>query len=67
MIRLDPLDQQSAHVHRLVLLVVEVLIEKGTALVVSDFLVKRGTIPHESASLDEEEKVVLSSGALVAN
>jgi len=66
MIRLDPLDQQSAHVHRLVLLVVQVLIEKGTALAVFEFLVKRGTIPHESVTLDEEEKAVLSSGALIA-
>jgi len=32
---------------------------------VSRFLVKRGMIPHESATLDEEEKMVLSSDALV--
>ena len=44
----------------------EVLIEKGTVLAVSGFLVKRGTIPHESATLDEDKKVVLSSGVLVA-
>jgi len=42
----------------------EVLIEEGMVLVVSGFMVKRGTIPHESATLDEEEKMVLSSGAL---
>jgi len=44
----------------------EVLIEEGTVLAVSRFLVKRGMIPHESVTLDEEEKMVLSSGALVA-
>jgi len=44
----------------------EVLIEEGTVLAVSRFLVKRDMIPHESVTLDEEEKVVLSSGALVA-
>jgi len=48
-----------------VLLVAEVLIEKGTVLAVSGFLVKRGMIPHESAILDEEEKMVLFSDALV--
>jgi len=49
-----------------VLLEVEVLVEKGTSLAVFEFLVKRGTIPHESATLDEEGRAVLSSGALVA-
>jgi hypothetical protein len=44
----------------------EVLIEEGTVLAVFGFLVKREMIPHESATLDKEEKVVLSSGALVA-
>ena len=48
------------------LLVTEVLVEEGTVLVVSGFLVKRGMIPHESATLEEEEKMVLSSGVLVA-
>jgi len=66
MIRLDLLDQQSAQVHRLVLLVAEVLIEEEMVLAVSEFLVKRGTIPRELATLDEEEKAVLSSGVLVA-
>jgi len=45
--------------------VAEVLIEKGMVLAVSEFLEKRGTIPHESATLDEEEKAVLSSGIAV--
>jgi len=49
-----------------VLLVVEVLIEEGMVLAVSGLLVKRAMIPHESVTLDEEEKMVLSSGALVA-
>jgi len=46
--------------------VAKVLIEEGMVLAASRFLVKRGTIPHESATLDEEEKAVLSSGILVA-
>jgi len=66
MIRLDPLDRQSAQAHRLALLVAKVLVEEGTVLAVSGFLVKRGTISHESATLDEEGKAVLSSSVLVA-
>ena len=62
----NQLDRQSAQVHRLKLLVGEVLIEEGTVLAVFGFLVKREMIPHESATPDEEEKVVLSSGTLVA-
>ena len=42
------------------------LVEEETVLAVSGFLVKRGMIPHVSVTLDEEEKMVLSSGALVA-
>jgi len=49
-----------------VLLVAEVLIEEEMVLVAFGFLVKRETIPQESAILDEEEKAVLSYGALVA-
>jgi len=44
----------------------EVLVEEETVLVVSGFLVKRGMIPHKSVILDEEEKMVLSSDAMVA-
>jgi len=47
-------------------LVAGVLIEEEMVLVVSRFLVRRGTIPHESVTLDKEEKAVLSSGVLVA-
>jgi len=47
-------------------LVAEMLIEEEMVLVVSRFLVKREMIPRESATLDEEEKAVLSSGILVA-
>jgi len=36
-----------------VFLVAEVLIEEEMVLAVSGFLVKRGMIPHESATLDE--------------
>jgi len=49
-----------------VFLVAEVLIEEEMVLVASGFLVKRGMIPHDSATLDEKEKAVLSSGVLVA-
>jgi len=49
-----------------VFLVAEVLVEEEMVLAVSGFLVKRGTIPHESVTLDEEEKAVLSSSVLVA-
>jgi len=66
MIHSNQLDRQSAQIHRLVLLVAEVLIEEGTVLAVFGFLVKRGMIPRELATLDEQEKMVLSSGALVA-
>jgi len=46
--------------------VAEVLVEEEMVLAVSGFLVRRETIPHESVTLDEEEKAVLSSGVLVA-
>ena len=65
MIQLDLLDRQSVQAHRLVFLVAEVLIEEGTGLAESGFLVKTGTIPHESVTLDEEGEMVLSSDALV--
>jgi hypothetical protein len=48
-----------------VLLVAEVLVEEKMVLAAFGFLAKREMIPHESAILDEEEKAVLSSGALV--
>jgi len=65
MICSDQLDRQSAQVHRLVLLVAEVLDEEGTVLVVSGFLVKKVMILHGLVTLAEEE-MVLSSDALVA-
>ena len=34
-------------------------------LVVSESLVKKGTIPHESVTLEEEEEALLSSGVLL--
>jgi uncharacterized membrane protein YccC len=49
-----------------VLVVAEMLVEEETVLAVSGFLEKKVMIPHESATLDEEEKMVLFSGALVA-
>jgi len=47
-----------------VLLVAEVLDEEETILVVSGFLVKKVTIPHESVMLDKDEEMVLSCGVL---
>jgi len=44
----------------------KVLIEEKMVLAASGFLAKRETIPHESVILDEEDKAVLSSRALVA-
>jgi hypothetical protein len=35
------------------------------ALAVSGLLVKKETIPHESATLEEEEEAMLSSGVLL--
>ena len=63
---MDPLDRQSAQARRLMLLVAEVLVEEEMVLVVSGFLVKRGMIPHELVTLDEEKKAALSSGVSVA-
>ena len=63
---MDLLDRQFAQARRLMSLVAGVLIEEEMVLVVSRFLVRRGTIPHESVTLDKEEKAVLSSGVLVA-
>jgi len=44
-----------------VLLVAEV----ETVLVVSELLAKKGTIPHESVTLEEGEEVLLFSDALL--
>jgi len=48
-------------------LLAEVLLvaEVETVLAVSELLVKKGTIPHESLTLEEEE-VLLSSDVLLA-
>ena len=35
-------------------------------LAVSELLVKKGMIPHESVTLDEEEEAMLSSDILLA-
>jgi hypothetical protein len=58
---LIPLDRQSAQVHRLISLLAEVLLAVGVkmALAVSELLAKKETIPHESATLEEEEGVML--------
>ena len=48
-------------------LLAEVLLvaEVETVLAVSELLVKKGTIPHESVTLEEEEEALLSSGVLL--
>ena len=61
----DQPDRQPIQRHRLVLLA-RVLVEEDKVLLVFELLVKKEMIPHELATLDEEEKMVLSSGALVA-
>ena len=40
--------------------------EVEMVLVVSEPLVKKGTIPHESVTLEQEEEVMLSSDTLLA-
>ena len=61
------MDRQFAQAHWLVLLEAEVLpiVEVKMVLAVSGLLVKKGTIPLESRTLEEERKVVLSSGVLL--
>jgi len=48
-------------------LLVKVLLvaEVETMLVVSELLVKKGTIPHESVTLEEEEALLFSDALLV--
>ena len=48
-------------------LLAEVLLvaEVEMVLVVSEFLMKKGTTPHESVTLEEEEEVLLSSDILL--
>jgi len=48
-------------------LLAEVLLvaEVETVLVVSELLVKKGTIPQESVTLEEEEEALLSSDVLL--
>ena len=64
---MNPLDRQSAHVHQLMSLLAEVLLaaEVETVLAVSELLAKKGTNPHESVTLEEEEEALLSSDALL--
>ena len=61
------LDRRSAHVHRLISLLAEVLLvaEVEMVLVVSQLLVKKRTIPDESVTLEEEEEALLFSHALL--
>ena len=41
------------------------VVEVKMVLAVSGLLAKKGMIPHESVTLEEERKVVLSSGVLL--
>ena len=70
----SPYTIHSPHrlVHRLVLLIAgllveEMLVEEEMALAASGFVVKKGTILRESATLEEEKKVVLFSGVLATS
>jgi len=63
----DEPDRQSDQKHRLVLLVAEVLVEEEKLLLVSEFLVEKGTMLPGLETLDEEERMVLSSGALAGS
>jgi len=60
-------NRQSAQIHRLISLLAEVLLvaEMEMALAMSELLAKKETIPHESATLEEEEEAMLSSGVLL--
>jgi len=64
---LIPLDRQSAEVQQLISLLAVVLLvaEVKMALAVSELLAKKETIPHESATLEEEEEAMLSCGVLL--
>ena len=48
-------------------LLAEVLLvaEVETVLVVSELLAKKGMIPHESVTLDEEQEAMMSSAVLL--
>jgi len=48
-------------------LVEEMLVEEEIVLAAFGFLVKKGMILHELATLEEEKKVVLFSGVLAAS
>jgi len=50
-----------------VLLLAEVLVEGEKLLLVSEFLVEKGMMLPGSETLDEEERMVLSSGALAGS
>ena len=67
MLRLNPLDRRYAHVHRLMSLLAEALLvaEVEAVLVVSEPLVKKGMIPHESVTLEEGGASLFSDALLV--
>jgi len=64
---IEPTGSVVAHVHRLISLLAEVLLaaEVEMVFVVSELLLRKGTIPHESVTLKEEEEALLSSGVLL--
>jgi len=61
---LIPLDWQSPQVQWLISLLAEVLLvaKVKMALAVSELLAKKETIPRESATLEEEDEAMPSSG-----
>jgi len=62
----DQSDRQPVQRHRLVLLAAGVLVGEEKVLLVSGLPVKKGMMLHGLVMLDEEEKMVLSSGDSVA-
>jgi len=62
----DQPDRQPVQQHRPVLLAAGVLVGEEKVLLVSGPSVKKGMMLDGSVMLDEEEKMVLSSGASVA-
>ena len=63
----DQSGQRSVQIHRLVLLVVEVVIEREMVLLVSGALIEEEKVLLGLGKLDEVEKMVLASVALAGS
>jgi len=63
----DQPDRQSVQKHRLVFLVVGVLVEEEKVLLESRVPLEKEMMPLGSETLDEVERMVLSSGALAGS